>query len=56
VPSFAVVATNDQIISPQLQRDQVNRLHADSIEVPSSHVAMLAYPKAVADLIIKAAK
>ncbi|MGI3745827.1 MAG: alpha/beta fold hydrolase [Janthinobacterium lividum] len=56
VPSFAVVATNDQIISPQLQRDQVKRLHADSIEVPSSHVAMLAYPKAVADLIIKAAK
>ncbi|WP_282370491.1 alpha/beta fold hydrolase [Pseudomonas sp. PS02290] len=56
VPSYFVVATHDQIISPQLQRDQVQRLHADSIEVPSSHVAMLAYPKAVADLIIKAAK
>lgn len=56
VPSYFVVAAHDQIISPQLQRDQVKRLHADSIEVPSSHVAMLAYPKAVADLIIKAAK
>jgi pimeloyl-ACP methyl ester carboxylesterase len=56
VPSFVVVAANDQIISPQLQRDQVKRLHAESVEVPSSHVAMLAYPQAVADLIIKAAK
>ena len=56
VPSYFVVAANDQIISPQLQRDQVKRLHAESIEVLSSHVAMLAYPKAVADLIIKAAK
>jgi pimeloyl-ACP methyl ester carboxylesterase len=56
VPSYVVVAGNDQIISSQLQRDQVKRLHAQSIEVPSSHVAMLAYPKAVADLIIKAAK
>jgi len=56
VPSFVVVAANDQIISPQQQRDQARRLHATSIEVPSSHVAMLAYPKAVADLIIKAAE
>lgn len=56
VPSFAVVAANDLIISPQQQRDQAKRMHATSIEVPSSHVAMLAYPKAVAGLIIKAAE
>lgn len=56
VPSYVVVAANDQIISPQLQRDQAKRLHAHSIEVPSSHVAMLTYPKAVAELIIKAAQ
>jgi pimeloyl-ACP methyl ester carboxylesterase len=56
VPSYVVVAANDQIISPQLQRDQVKRLHAQSIEVPSSHVAMLVYPRAVAELIIKAAR
>lgn len=55
VPSFVVVAGNDQIISPQQQRDQAKRLNATSIEVPSSHVAMLAYPIKVADLIIKAA-
>jgi pimeloyl-ACP methyl ester carboxylesterase len=56
VPSFAVVAANDLIISPEQQRDQAKRMHATSVEVPSSHVAMLAYPKTVADLIIKAAK
>ncbi|HXR01046.1 MAG TPA: alpha/beta hydrolase [Pseudomonas sp.] len=55
-PSYVVVASNDTIISPQQQRDQAKRMHATSVEVPSSHVAMLAYPKAVADLIIKAAR
>jgi pimeloyl-ACP methyl ester carboxylesterase len=56
VPSFAVVAGNDAIISPQQQRDQVKRMHAVAVQVPSSHVAMLAYPQQVADLIIQAAK
>jgi pimeloyl-ACP methyl ester carboxylesterase len=55
-PSYAVVATNDTIISPQQQKDQAVRMHATTVEVPSSHVAMLAYPEAVADLIIKAAR
>ncbi|WP_137927877.1 alpha/beta hydrolase [Cupriavidus sp. 2SB] len=55
-PSFMVVSINDTIISPQLQRDQVQRAKATAIEVPSSHVAMLSHPKAVADLIVKAAK
>ncbi|CAJ0557530.1 unnamed protein product, partial [Mesorhabditis spiculigera] len=56
VPSFAVIAGNDAIINPQQERDQAKRMHAVSVEVPSSHVAMLSYPQQVADLIIKAAK
>jgi pimeloyl-ACP methyl ester carboxylesterase len=56
VPSYVVVARNDAIISPQQQLDQAKRMHAVSVEVPSSHVAMLSYPQVVADLIIKAAK
>jgi pimeloyl-ACP methyl ester carboxylesterase len=56
IPSFAVIAGHDTIISPQLERDEAKRMHAVSIEVPSSHVAMLTYPQQVADLIIKAAK
>lgn len=56
VPSYAVIATKDAIISPQQQADQAKRMNAVSVEVPSSHVAMLSYPQQVADLIIKAAK
>jgi len=55
-PSFMVVATNDQIISPQLQKDQVKAAKALGVEVPSGHVAMLSHPKEVADLILSAAK
>lgn len=55
-PSFMVVATEDNIIPPALQKDQVKNAKADSIEVPSGHVAMLTYPNEVAALIIKAAQ
>ena len=55
VASFDVVDPSFGLRSQQ-QRDQAKRMHATSIEVPSSHVAMLAYPEAVADLIIKAAE
>jgi pimeloyl-ACP methyl ester carboxylesterase len=55
-PSFMVVATEDQIIDPQLQKDQVETAKAEKVEVPSGHVAMLSHPKEVADLIVKAAE
>jgi pimeloyl-ACP methyl ester carboxylesterase len=55
-PTFMVVATMDAIIPPQMERDQVKAANATAIEVPSSHVAMLAFPKEVAELIIKAAE
>jgi pimeloyl-ACP methyl ester carboxylesterase len=55
-PSFMVVATQDQIIAPQMQRDQVKSAKAEMIEVPSGHVAMLSHPEEVADLIVKAAQ
>lgn len=55
-PSFMVVATADQIISPQLQKDQVATAKAVAIEVPSGHVVMLSHPQEVAELIVKAAE
>jgi pimeloyl-ACP methyl ester carboxylesterase len=55
-PTFMVVATKDAIISPELQKHQVEAAKATAIEVPSGHVAMLVYPKEVAELIIKAAE
>jgi pimeloyl-ACP methyl ester carboxylesterase len=55
-PTFSVVATNDQIIAPQIQRDQVKAAKATAIEVAGSHVVMLSHPEQVADHIIRAAK
>lgn len=55
-PTFMVVATKDAIISPELQKHQVEAAKATAIEVPSGHVAMLVYPKEVAELIIRAAE
>ncbi|MGF9567497.1 alpha/beta hydrolase [Neorhizobium sp. JUb45] len=56
VPSFEVVSTDDKVIPPQLQRDQVKRLKATAVEVAASHVVMLSHPDVVAKLIIEAAK
>lgn len=55
-PTFIVVATRDSIISPQLQKHQVEAAKATAIELPSSHVAMLSHPREVAGLIVKAAE
>jgi len=51
-----VVATKDAIIPPQMESDQAKAAKATKIELPSSHVAMLSFPKEVAGLIIKAAE
>jgi len=56
IPTFAVVPGNDAINPPQMQRDQVKKLNARSVEVPSSHVVMLSHPDVVAKLIIEAAR
>ena len=55
-PTFMVVATKDAIIPPQMESDQAKEAKATKIELPSSHVAMLSFPKEVAELIIKAAE
>lgn len=50
-PSYYVVAENDQIIPPKLQAYFAKRMGAKITKVPSSHVAMLAQPEAVANVI-----
>ena len=55
-PTFIVISTKDQIIVPQLQKDQAKLANATAIEVPGSHVVMLSHPKQVADHILRAAK
>jgi len=55
-PSWYVVAADDRMISPDLERAFASTIKATTITVPSSHVAMLSHPEAVAKLIIDAAK
>jgi pimeloyl-ACP methyl ester carboxylesterase len=54
-PSWFAVSSNDRTINPDYERFAAKRMSATTIEVPASHVAMLAQPKAIADLIIEAA-
>jgi pimeloyl-ACP methyl ester carboxylesterase len=55
-PSWYLVAQNDEAIPPGAERQFAARMGATTIEVPSSHVAMVSHPDAVADLIETAAK
>ena len=56
LPSWYLVATNDEAIPPDAERQFAGRMGAVTIEVPSSHVAMVSHPADVADLIKKAAR
>lgn len=52
--SWYVVADDDRIIPPDLQRAFASKMGAATTHVASSHVAMLSHPKAVADAILAA--
>ena len=54
-PSWYLVATADRAIQPTLQRAMARTIKAKTIEVTSSHVAMLARPEETANLILEAA-
>src|SRR5712671_3012761 len=54
-PSWYLVATNDRAIQPDLERTMAKTIKAKTIEVASSHVAMLARPQETANLILEAA-
>lgn len=55
LPSWYLVATNDEAIPPDVQRLFAGRMGATTIEVESGHVAMFSAPDAVAELIMEAA-
>lgn len=55
-PTWYLVATEDQAIPPDAERAMAKRMNATTIEVPSSHVAMVSHPEEVANLIITAVK
>ncbi len=55
LPSWFLVATEDQAIPPDAERLFASRMGATTIEVPSSHVAMVSHPDEVTQLIEAAA-
>jgi pimeloyl-ACP methyl ester carboxylesterase len=55
LPSWYLVATEDQAIPPDAERLFASRMGASTVEVPSSHVAMVSHPDEVAQLIETAA-
>jgi pimeloyl-ACP methyl ester carboxylesterase len=55
LPSWYLVAQNDEAIPPDAERQFAARMGATTVEAPSSHVAMVSHPTEVADLIETAA-
>ncbi|ARP94506.1 alpha/beta fold hydrolase [Bordetella genomosp. 13] len=55
-PNWAIVATEDKAIDPKLLRHMAKRIGAQVTEVQASHVPFVTQPKAVADVIDRAAR
>jgi pimeloyl-ACP methyl ester carboxylesterase len=53
--TWYVVAANDRMIPPDLERKFAKAMKAKTITLPSSHVPMLSHSAEVAKLIIEAA-
>jgi pimeloyl-ACP methyl ester carboxylesterase len=56
LPSWYLVAANDEAIPPEGEEQFASRMGATTVEVESSHVAMVSQPDAVTELIEAAAK
>ena len=56
LPSWYLVATHDEAIAPDAERMFARRMGAETVEVASSHVAMVSHPDAVVGLIEAAAR
>jgi pimeloyl-ACP methyl ester carboxylesterase len=54
-PTFYMVATEDRSINPDQERMMAKRANAKTVEVKSSHVAYMSFPKEAAKLIKEAA-
>jgi pimeloyl-ACP methyl ester carboxylesterase len=55
-PTFAIVATKDRAINPDLERSMYKRSGSTVTELVSSHVAYISHPAEVAAVIEKAAE
>lgn len=53
-PSWYIVAEEDRMIAPAVERDSAARMKANTVSLASSHVPMLSQPERVAEVIIRA--
>ena len=56
IPSWFVVASQDNTIPPEAEREMAARAGSETIEISSSHVVMMSHPGEVADVILDAAQ
>jgi pimeloyl-ACP methyl ester carboxylesterase len=56
IPSWYLVARQDKAIAPDLERYMAARAKAHTVEINSSHVAMVSHPDQVTRLIEAAAR
>ena len=56
LPSWYMIAQDDQALPPDVQRMFANRMGATTVEVPSGHLAMVSHPADVAKLTETAAE
>jgi pimeloyl-ACP methyl ester carboxylesterase len=56
LPSWYLVAQNDEALPPDAERQFADRMGATTTEIPSSHVAMVSHATEVAQLIATAAE
>jgi pimeloyl-ACP methyl ester carboxylesterase len=54
-PTFAVVATEDKAIAPEIQRNMYKRSNTKFTEIKGSHVVFMSQPEAVAEVVVEAA-
>ncbi|MDR5809167.1 alpha/beta hydrolase [Caballeronia sp. LZ019] len=54
-PSWAIVASDDRTVNPDLERWMAKRANSAIVNVPSSHAAYLSHPAEVARVIERAA-
>jgi pimeloyl-ACP methyl ester carboxylesterase len=55
IPSWYMVAGNDHAVPPATQRFMAQRARANTVEIDSSHEALVSHPDAVTNLILAAA-
>jgi pimeloyl-ACP methyl ester carboxylesterase len=56
LPSWYLVAQNDEVIPPDGERQFAERMGADTIEVASGHCAMVSHPEETYERIVAAAQ